>query len=257
MKSVWISFFTICAILITAPLSAQKFEGKISIMSNDDEVPSLSFTVKGKYVLMEPEGKGNQELILLDRNAEEAYFLSEMKGMKIASKSNLKGDMVVFGGLPQEQLADAKGDLMKFTVTKEKKVIRGYECIKVKGESSKEEGEAWVTKEVDFRFADITDLFARDGKRKTLMTGATDTEPFGFIMEAWSVEKETGNEYSMKVFLDESPVPGDLSNILKEYKVVDFDGVMRQIRDAQGDPERIQEIMQSDDFKFMQQLNNK
>ena len=162
MKNIVLSLFTF---LLMLPLIAQT-EGSFTVNINEGrfqnkkvDASSIDFAFKGDKFLITPKMSKGQNVsspgILFDMKKKQMVVMMNNDGKKsamILDMPDLENQDMMKG-----QTYDPAD--YKITTTKEKKIIEGYEAVKVKVEGKDFSSDVWVTKDVNFDFNEITKLF--------------------------------------------------------------------------------------------------
>lgn len=235
---------SVLSIFLLTQVSAQSFEGVITMSGNQETGINASFTVKGDKVLMEAQtGEGQRPVRMIsEKESGDMIILTEKSGKKIAVKMNMMAIQQSMPGAMKKQ-KDDNGATLK--VTNETKTIDGYKCTKVIGENDESNYEAWVTKDLEFSLFDLFPMMkdARDYSSETDVIEKMFEN--GFIMEMTEKKKKDGKVSTMKTSVDEKKVDASIFNITEdEYDVFDMTDMAKLMQEAQKNPERMQQLQE-------------
>lgn len=134
-------------------------------------------------VEMAPDGKKQGTVrMLTDLKGKWNYMLmTDEKGEKTGMKSRKK--KITVSGADEE-------DNTKFTVTNETKVIEGHTCNKVIGTNDDGTWTAWIAKDIDVPFTDMSRSLAGNNARGKKATYPASKELHGFPLEMESLSAD-------------------------------------------------------------------
>ena len=234
---------TLCCLLTIGllPLSAQNFEGVINIkVEAFNENVNMLLTVKGDmtHMAMKEDGSTRGMKMISNSKTGEMVTLAEKDGKKVAIK--MGADMMELGSDMEITPSKDQEKKMKITVTKEKKVIDGYKCIKVIGEDDNNKIVAWVAKDLKFSLFDlfpgINAATAEDGSELI-----AEVMKEGFALEVIDTDKNTKEVRKLVADVDEKKIDDAIFQYPEsEYKIYDLGNMM----EIMGDPEKMKELQE-------------
>ncbi|RMG88581.1 MAG: DUF4412 domain-containing protein [Bacteroidetes bacterium] len=230
------SFFV--ALFVWTALSAQSnFEGIIQTKNSAAPDLNMTFTVKKNLTLVEIKSGTSKSVLLMDNASGDMTTVAEDNGEKVAVKMNLNDNPYL-----NQMTADHRGGNARkaeVTVTGETRNIRGYHCVKVIGKDQNTEGEAWITKDLDFSMAD---LFPQVGKyfgNDQAILQMND-EIKGFVVEMTVKELDTGETWKVENEIVPQKVPDSVFTGLTEgAEIFDMTDMRQLMIDAQQNPEKM------------------
>ncbi len=232
-----LSFLITLFIISAFAVSAQQFEGVITMTSSEMEDGKMVFSVKGDKVLMEINSEGQNIRMLSDRKSSNMTMLFDNDGKKVAlimgpETMNMMG---------QGNNTSVNSDGVDIKVTNEKKVIDGYNCYKVTGKDKESEIEAWITNDLNFSFMDLVPM----SKNLALQQGGSMISVMekGFVMEGTEKEIKTGKVSTIKANVVAKKLDADRFNYSSEgYQEFDMTNMMKLMQEIQSDPEKAKEF---------------
>lgn len=225
-------------------LTAQNFEGIITMNVSGEQNLSMDFTIKDKLVLMEIEDDGQKVRMISETETGNMTTLVEKDGKKLAIKMSPE---MLNQGMSSIDF-EKPDDKSEVTITKDTKMIDGYNCVKITGKNDRTEAIAWVTKDLKFSLFDLVPM-AKDAAAQSGMANLQEKMmKEGFVMEYWEKELSSGKETTVNTTVKKQSVNDDIFKYSKdEYQFFDMTNLMQMIQEAQSDPEKmkqLQELMQ-------------
>lgn len=250
MKLKFLLLAVMGAMMFSSTLTAQGFEGVITMESSSSEGIAGTFSVKGDKVLIEVNKDEKPAKMLSDRTTGEITVLIENEEKKFALK--MGPDMFNgMGDMAGMQDAKEKADEVKFNFTGKTKMIGKYKCEQVLTEDKENEVEAWMTKDLGITLFDIFPMMKEATKTDTKGAAMFELLQKGMVMEANIKNKVSGETEKVTTKVDKKKLPADMFVYSEEeYKVYDMTNMMQMMMEAQNDPEKMQELQE-----IFQQMN--
>jgi len=239
MKSFLFSFIMI--LFSFTFVTAQNFEGIITMTTSDKIDMELLFTIKGKQVLIEADTDDGKVTTFSNKDSENITTLFEREGKKFGLKMgpetmNMMGEKAT--DLKNKQ--DKKWDI---TITKDTKMIDKYKCTKVIGKDDKNEVIAWITQDLGFTIFDIMPAMMEKAIGED---GQSDLQQEimrkGFLLEAYQTDLETGEKTNVKITVKKQKVDDAKFDFSSDYKVYDLTDMMGLMTEMQSNPEKMKEF---------------
>jgi hypothetical protein len=243
MKNMITIFSAIFTIVSFHTIDAQnKFEGIVNMKNTTEQELEITFTLKDNLALMETQTDHGKIHILFDETTGDMTTITEKDGERLAIKMNMNNNPYVSQMNNNEvQTKNISKKTAEVIVTKEKKTIHGFECVKVIGKDKNSEGEAWIAKELDLDMADLVPQAKKYMNQDKTMRAFTGVD--GFIMEMKMKDLKTGKEYTIENEVIQQPIPESIFKALTEnVEIFDMTDMRQIMLDAQKNPEKMQKM---------------
>ncbi len=222
---------------------AQNFEGIITMTSDGDENVKIVFSMKGNNVLMEMNAEQGQPPIktLTEKDSRNMITFVEKDGQQYAIK--MGPEVMQMAG--QEAMGNQKMKTPDFdiNITKETKIINGYNCFKVIGKDDTKEVTAWLTKDLRLTLFDMVPILKEMSAVDTESALQNKIMEEGLLLEGTSKDLETGEVTTIQVDVKKQPLDDALFNYQSDnIKIFDMTNMMSLMGEMQNDPEKMKEF---------------
>lgn len=222
----------IVLLAIVSQLSAQKFEGTVTMNNSLYGGMVTSFYIQGDRAAMVSQDKSIESgsRTVIDRVTGDYHVISEMQVVKY----NLSDPQ--FAALPGQ---NAKAEV---TATGEFKTIDGYKCEKVLVNQGGSSAELWVA--ADLANLDIASFMVprslrREG-RFLHVAGVT-----GFPLEINGTDDRSGQPFTIKNTVRAGKVDSEKLTIPAGATVIEMTSLVKEVEDAGGDSEKLKQIKEN------------
>ncbi len=221
-------------------LSAQNFEGSIKMQTKGMADMEALFFVKGDKILVEANTEDGKVKAISERDSKTVITFFDNKEKKYALKMGEETLQMI-----KEESApiSAQKNNIEIKVTKEKKIINGYNAYKVLGKDDKTEVTAWITNDLKFSLFDLFPLL----KEAARQSGQTDVQEKimekGFVLELLSKDLASGEITEVNIEVQKQKLKDSIFEYsTDDYKVFDMTDMMGFMMDLQNDAEKMKEF---------------
>ena len=237
-QHIFLSFLTFLLISLST-VTAQKFEGKIVIKNTIPHTLNGTFTIKKEKAMIETVGPRGPLKMISNRKTGEKITVSEIDDETIIMIKN-SNDMQYrnLSKKYKKRQQIIKNVVVK--VTRETKKINGYKCYKVIANDNKYEGEAWITKKLDFNPFDLFPVTKSQQRGMPRVAKALQNSMEGFVMEMTLKNTKTKREDKMTVSISKSDISDEVFVVDTEgAEVYDESSVRELMKEAKGNPDKM------------------
>jgi hypothetical protein len=224
--------FTFCALLQTG--FSQSFEGSITIISNGREDKPYEVNILGNKSIVTVEADSNESVTMIrDHASEESTILKSKGDMKYGFSKNKSFDA--------DHLQNEKYILPKninYEITRETRIIDGYNCVRILIESPLAAAEAWITKEIPLHLSLYYPQLLGSDVNPDLVPLRQIADREGFIMFYNDTHTASAHNSEIKVSVEAKELTSDLFHVTSQYLVLDEEGMKRLYMQSQTDPAR-------------------
>lgn len=227
-----IYWMTAALILIGSILSAQAFEGVLTLKVSTKPDQISVMTIKDDKTMLEMQVDSIQKVKLIkDRSAETTTILRTNKDLKYGYRSK-----ILYGEDVHTPTINPEVHQVVMTVTAEEKYFGSFRCVKAVLSSPKATAEAWITKQPGLRLSACFQHFLGEGTDIELYVLREVADQEGLIMYYRESLKANDNETIIEVTAEEKAITLDVFAIDPGFTVLDEEGVKRLYGQAQADP---------------------
>lgn len=229
------SFFFLLGI---SCLTAQNFEGKISIINNFPNSSDAYFTLKNEMTMLETTlAKGYVKMINNTSTGDKITLTVDKKtGDTIVIVKN-SNDMQYRNLNKKYAQKRQRINNVKVKITRETKKINGYKCYKVIAKDENHVGEAWITKKFEIEPLDLFPSLKAQNRSMPRVAKALQNSMEGFVMEMTIKNIKTKKIHTRKVTVHKQKLKDQEFEIdLDTLAVYDEEKVRELMKEAQGDP---------------------
>lgn len=225
--------------LSLSTVTAQKFEGQITISNTIPYSLNGTFTIKKEKAMIETTSARGAVKMISNSKSGEKITISEIEGDTIILVKN-SNDMQYrnLNNNYKKRRLNIKNVMVK--VTRETKKINGYKCYKVIATDNKYEGEAWITKKLGFDPYDIFPVIKSQQRNMPRVGKALQNSMEGFVMEMTIKNIKTKKVDTMSVKVDKSDIDDDVFSVNTEGEDVYNESKVRELmKEAEGNPKKM------------------
>ncbi len=153
MRKILIGLYFFCGAL--TPMSAQTFEGSFVLHVQDDHsVNMMSVSVRKDKCILQPMDPTLPKpvKILLSKNSNDIFVLTEESGMKVAIKYTYENPLA---------LSDSSSHAITVKETGKTKTLEGFVCKEVFIDDGEQKLQLWVTPDLGFTMAQFSEYLGK------------------------------------------------------------------------------------------------
>lgn len=243
MKNCTRLFLLLFGLFQLSNLSAQQFEGIITVENSDEKGINAVFTLKGMQCKMETTTKNGHMTVLKDRESGDRILLRERDGKKMAIKQNRKNDKRKKRMSNNGEVVSRAVPNMEVVMTKETRQFGDYLCTKAILANDTQEAIAWIAKDFDLKFDEIFPSLKRKNRKSRIFEQAFAAE--GFIMAMTIKDLKTKALTNIKSTIEAQEIDDEVFLLPDGYRLTDLTDVNQLVKEAKGNAERMREIKQA------------
>ncbi|HFB99483.1 MAG TPA: DUF4412 domain-containing protein [Phaeodactylibacter sp.] len=235
-KSILIFFVFLCSISF---ISAQKFEGIITIKNTKTGALNAVFTIKKEMAMVEATAMSQNIKMIKNSKTGEKITITNNDGETVVIVKNTN-DMQYRNLNKEHEKRKRPLKNLSVRVTRETKKINGYKCYKVVASDGRMQGEAWITKKLKINPFDFFPAIKKQQNATSKIAKVLQNSMDGFVIEMTikdtktkKIEKMTASIQKKKIDKDVFVVDMEGENIYNEEKIREL------MKEAQGNPAKM------------------
>lgn len=221
-------------------ISAQNFEGNIVFKSTFPNSFNGTFTIKDNMAMLDSEGRNGMMKLIADADSGEKKIITQDDEGDIIMITKRTNDMQYRKTKHQYKKGNVRIKNTMVKVTRETKKINGYKCYKVVASNNKHEGEAWMTKKLDFDPIDLFPIMKIHHGRMPRVARAMKNSMDGIIMEMTIKDIKTKKIDRMSVSIEKKKINDKTFEVdTSDMKVYTEENVREMMKEARGNPTKM------------------
>ncbi len=241
-QHIFISLSTFLLLFLSfSNVVAQKFEGQIIVKNTLPHTLNGTFTIKKEMAMIETITPRGPVKMISNSKTGAKTTVSEINGDTIVITKN-SNDMQYrnLNKKYEKRRQNIKNVMVK--VTRETKKINGYKCYKVIASDHKYEGEAWITKKLNFDPYDLFPVTKTQLRALPRVGKALQNSMEGFVMEMTLKNIKTKRVDQLSVTIDKSDIEDEVfivDTASEGIEVYNESKVRELMKEAKGNPEKM------------------
>lgn len=220
-------------------LSAQNFEGIITIKNTKTGTLNAVFTIKNEMAMVEAKAMSQNIKMIKNSKTGEKITITENDGETIIIVKNTN-DMQYRNLHKKYEKRKRQFKNLMVRVTRETKKINGYKCYKVVAKDNKIEGEAWITKKLKINPFDLFPITKRQQNATSPVAKALQNSMEGFVMEMTLKNINTKKVDKMTATIEKKKIDNQLFVVDMEGKdIYDEEKIRELMKEAKGNPAKM------------------
>ena len=213
---------------------SQSFEGTITVINNKIEDKKYTVDILGHKSIVSVAVDSAESVTMIRDHATEVSTILKKKGDMKYGFSKAKS-------FDSDHITNEKYTLSKnitYEITDERRLIDGYNCVRMLIESPEATAEAWITKELPMHLSNYYPQLLGSDTNPDLIPLRQVADREGFIMLYNDTHTASAHSSEIMVRVEAKELTSDIFHIASQYLVLDEEGMKRLYMQSQTDPVR-------------------